>query len=108
MALPFYRGLRKQFSADHITLLSKVMAEEIGEKYWDEFLPFNEIQRSKNLQSRFDLGITLPASVSSALLFYRMKIPVRVGFSDLLSSIFFDRLDTLERGFIQNSQKRKL
>ncbi|MBI1861497.1 MAG: glycosyltransferase family 9 protein [Deltaproteobacteria bacterium] len=83
MAFPFYRGLRRLYPKAHITLTSNVKANEIDFRAWDEFVPFAALYNAQ-----FDLGITLPASISSAFFLFRLGVPIRVGFAEFGANLF--------------------
>ncbi len=99
MALPFYRGLRRAYSRSHITLLA---AQSVaGLDYpglFDAIRVMKEADRRfprgvlgfgrELLHDRFDLGISLPASISSALLLFAARIPNRVGFAEGGADLF--------------------
>lgn len=85
MALPFFGGLRRLYPHDHITCISKVAANELGTTDWDEFYPLRD---SVKFPYHYDLGITLPSSVSSAWLLYRLGIPVRIGYAEGFARLF--------------------
>lgn len=93
MALPFYQGLRATYSKDSITLLcSENVAglEYPGLFDEKEILPRSSRKSLRGMLSlartladrKFDLGLSLPSSFSSALLFFTAGIPNRVGFDD--------------------------
>ncbi len=90
MALPFYRALRAGYPKGHVTLLAPVTVSEISAPV-DEVIKVEKGDlRGVGLwrlalrlrEKRFDLGITLPASFSSALLLWLAGIPLRVGFAE--------------------------
>lgn len=86
MAFPFFAGLRSYYAADHITLLSRVKANELGGCYWDDYVPLSGDKLL--LRKPFDLGITLPSGTSSAWLLFRLGIPIRIGYAEAIARIF--------------------
>lgn len=97
MALSCYQKLRLAYPNSELTLLCPegfegIVAPGVFDRAW----PFKkaELRDSRGRQlwvqriesERFDLSVSLPASWSSALLFYRARIPFRLGFSQSGSS----------------------
>lgn len=94
MALDTYRGIRKRFPDSHLCLfVPENLKGLISKRIVDEEWGFKKEQlRSPELliqlrKRQFDLSISLTASWSSALLFYRAQIPNQVGFSESGSGI---------------------
>lgn len=84
-ARSFYSGLRAHYPDAKISLWSHPRALGIGEGEWfDEVIPFD----TRNIPRGFDLGISLPASLSSAYYLWRAKIKTRVGFAELAAEVF--------------------
>ncbi|NBX83846.1 glycosyltransferase family 9 protein [bacterium] len=92
MALSCYQRLRQAYPNSELTLLCPegldgIVPPGVFNRVW----PFKkaELQEPLGRQSwvqqieseRFDMSVSLPASWSSALLFYRARIPFRIGFS---------------------------
>ena len=99
MALPFYRGLRAHYPNAHLTLLSKenlagFYFPEIFDAQWilkksESKFPLGLFRAAIALRaSKFDLGINLPASLSSAFLLWAAKIPARVGYAETVARLF--------------------
>ena len=91
MALPFYRALRASYPTAHLTLLCppSVASVPLDTSFDDTIRIERALRRtvrgvwllSRQLAARtFDLSISLPASVGSALPFFLAGIPNRVGF----------------------------
>ncbi len=88
MAVPFYQGLRDYYPQAHLALLHADSLSSLPlPPLFDAVYPF--ARRSKKERQgltshlgreRFDLAISLPASYSSSVLFWKMRIPHRVGF----------------------------
>ncbi|MFM8270007.1 MAG: glycosyltransferase family 9 protein [Pseudomonadota bacterium] len=102
MALAFYNQIRRLFPESYLVCWYPVGLKGIlPEKLFDEEWEFNKsdlkahqkikewIEKIKGFN--FDLSINLTASWSSALLFYRAKIPQRLGFSESGSQILLTR-----------------
>ena len=100
MALPFYWDLKKTYPDAELTLLSLENVRGLGfEQVFDEhwLIPRSErhglvsnLRWSRKIAAGdFDLAISLPASVSSALLFALAGVPHRVGFSDGHSDLLY-------------------
>lgn len=102
MALSFYQGVRSLFPTSRITLLvPKALTGLFPRSLFDEEWAFS-VSDMKNAKVRdtwirkirehgFDLSICLPASWSSALLFFQARVPYRVGFSESGSGILLNR-----------------
>ena len=102
MATPALRTLRKSFPKAKITLLLKPSLKDIikGLPYYDEIIEYEPKGRHRGLLShlsfiynlrkkRFDLGITLANSFSSAALLFLSRIPTRVGYNRNLRGWMF-------------------
>jgi len=101
MARPFYQALRQAFPHDSITLLSTENVAGLG---YPELFDAHEIitaeersarfgflKTAKRLRGRFDLAISLPASVSSGLVLRLAGIRERIGFAEPASAWLFNR-----------------
>lgn len=76
MAEPFFAGFRKLYQNDHITLVSRIDADELGNRHWDDSRkPGNEPRGA-------DLAVTLVSSFSAAWALWRSGARVRVGFAE--------------------------
>lgn len=78
MAEGFYCGLRKLYPAAHITLDSRLPADELPFKYWDDSVI------AKAVTGHFDLAITLVSSSRAAMELFA-RAPVRVGYGEFLA-----------------------
>jgi len=87
MAVPFYRGLREAYPEAELTLLGS--AAVLGLPLPEVFAGVIPVSRGGSFRVRghalrafqFDLAITLPASLSSALLLWAARVPHRVGYA---------------------------
>jgi ADP-heptose:LPS heptosyltransferase len=85
-ARPFHKGLREHYRDAELVLLSHPRALGAGEEeFFDRVLTLTP---GKPISEKFDLAVTLPASLSSAFLLWRMGIPHRVGFAELAARPF--------------------
>jgi len=83
MAAPFYRGLRAHYPHARITWLGPAAFSALSpEGTGFELLPYRKGMAAELRARRFDLAIGLPASASSAILFWSAGIPYRVGFAE--------------------------
>ncbi len=83
MAFPFYRGLRELYPRARITWLGPAAFSALSpEGTGFEVLPYRKGMASELRARHFDLAIGLPASASSAFLFWSARIPHRVGFAE--------------------------
>ncbi|MBI4404203.1 MAG: glycosyltransferase family 9 protein [Deltaproteobacteria bacterium] len=89
MARPFYRGLRQLYPKNHLALLCPLELSELPLESFDEVIPIAPARRpfpkilsyaKVLLAKKFDLAITLPASLSSACLLFAARIPSRIGY----------------------------
>jgi len=94
MAQETYRSIRAVFPDSHLVVflpeqLKGLLPAGIFNEEWG--FKKNQLRNSQLVaelvQKRFDLSINLNASWSSALLFYRARIPFRLGFSESGSGI---------------------
>ena len=94
MATPALIALRKGWPDSHITVMGKETSRALleGMALWDSFIPFNRTGKdagtggflkaaSRVRKERFDTGIILPNSLSSALLFALGGVKERVGYN---------------------------
>lgn len=92
MALGFYEGLRRAYPEAHLSLLCSenvsgldfpdLFQSKIVLRREDRRVPISIVRFARRLaREHFDLGISLPASLSSAFLLFVAGIPNRVGFS---------------------------
>ncbi len=98
MAFPFYRGLAQRYPQSRITLLGPAFIQRLPDGVHFTPLAMNpSVRRSfRGLISlaqalktdTFDLAVGLPASLSSALLFWLADIPCRVGFAEIAAVPF--------------------
>jgi len=113
MALACYEGIRQAFPKSHIVCwrpagLGGVVPSGLFNEEW-EFQKSDLKERrkisgwiKKIKESDFDLSINLNASWSSALLFFRARIPCRVGFSESGSQVLLSaskRFEGVKSGF---------
>lgn len=84
MSTPFFAALREAWPAARITALAK---PKLAEVYWnnpdvDDIITFHEAADAvaSIKPRRFDLGIIMPDSFSSASLFWRARLPYRFGY----------------------------
>lgn len=93
MATPTFARLAAHFGADHVSLVCPPAHVPLleGNAWLRELIPYDRKGRHRGLlgmarmarelrQRRFDLGIILPNSFSSAWLFYRGGVTRRVGY----------------------------
>lgn len=98
LALPFYQSLRSHFTDSSITLIATPASAELSKSFecfdaiWS--LPDRSsaevwamAQKVKN--SDFSLSISLPSSVSAAMLFFLARVPTRVGWAETLAAPFY-------------------
>lgn len=101
MARPFYEGLRAAYPSAELTLLcaENVSGLDYPECFDAKLVLKSEDRRSPLALARFarrlrgegfDLGISLPASVSSAFLLFAAGIPQRVGFAEDGAALFLN------------------
>lgn len=98
MARPFYEALRAAYPDARLTCLAPEPVLGVDTSAWfdetlvlgpgDRAFPGGAYRAGKTLRGRFDLGVTLPASISSALLLYAAGIPARVGFAEAGAELF--------------------
>ena len=88
MASPIPKQIKKKWPMALITLMASEPIASIFQKdpNMDKFLIFEKEESHRSLinelkSKEFDLGLLLTNSFSSAWLFYRAKIPYRVGYS---------------------------
>ena len=88
MAAPAIRVMREQHPGAKITLMAKASIASLFQKdpQIDAFFEFDKKEAHRDLvyrvrQEKFDYALLLTNSFSSAWLFYRAKIPMRVGYS---------------------------
>jgi len=88
MARGALRALRAFFAADELVLLAPppVREVELG-VHFEGFLPVGAPLRGES----FDVAVGFPASVSSALAFWRAGIPKRIAFAEPLAKPFLTR-----------------
>lgn len=102
MALRFYQGLRSAFPRSEITaFLPQSLVGLFPDSPFDREWGFikqdlKETQKrsfwlSQIKEAQFDLSVSLPSSWSSALLFWRARIPQRLGFAHSGNSILYQR-----------------
>ena len=97
MALGFYHSLRRHFADAELTLacpqalaeLSSLFDKTVSLTREDRLFPRGVWDSGRRLRSEnFDLAITLPASISSAVFLSATGAKTRVGFSESLGSLF--------------------
>lgn len=99
MAGAFYRGLRAHYPGAHLTLLCRENAAGVDySDIFDEVLVRSRAETSLGRKvlstaaalrkGRYDLAVSLPASLSSAVLFALAGIPNRVGFAESSAESF--------------------
>jgi heptosyltransferase II len=94
MCTPALRSLRQHFPKTHISALVKPSLRQVIEQlpFIDEIIEYEPKGRDRGLknyfsfirklkQQRFDLGVIMPHSFSSALVFFLSAVPVRVGYN---------------------------
>jgi heptosyltransferase-2 len=94
MATPTLISLRKGWPDNHITIMGKETSRSLleGMDLWDHFIPFNRTGKdagtggflkaaSRLRKERFDTGIILPNSLSSALIFALGGVKRRIGYN---------------------------
>ena len=94
MCTPALRALRHHFTGAHISVMVKPSLRPVIENllFFDEIIEYEPRGRDRGMKKylscinrlkrkQFDLGILLPHSFSSALVFYLASIPQRVGYS---------------------------
>lgn len=114
MVYPFYLGLREAYPDAHITwLISTGVAGIPFANLYDELWAVDKSKlKSLSLvgemrRRKFDLAITLPASVRSALLFYLSGIPKRMGYAEPTGVIFLTQAIPW-RGVMAHEHKSRL
>lgn len=100
MALDFFRGLRNQFPESEITLVGPTLLEGIADAaLFDHFVGLSARERTvfggakawrSFRREGFDLGIVLPASVSSAFLMWLSGAKRRVGYYEPMGRWFLN------------------
>jgi len=94
MCTPALRSLRQHFTSAHISVMVKPALRAVIEHlpFVDEIIEYEPKGRDRGLinyisfmshlrKQRFDLGILMPHSFSSGLVFYLAAIPERVGYN---------------------------
>jgi heptosyltransferase II len=98
LALPFYQSLRRHFTDSSITLIATPASAELSRSFdcfdviWS--LPDRSsaevwVMAQKVKASDFSLSISLPSSVSAAMLFFLARVPTRVGWAETLAVPFY-------------------
>ena len=98
LALPFYQSLRSHFTDSSITLIATPASAELSKSFecfdaiWS--LPDRSsaevwAMAQKVKTSDFSLSISLPSSVSAAMLFFLARVPTRVGWAETLAAPFY-------------------
>lgn len=102
MAWSFYRGLRRAFPNAEITallpqsLLGLFIDSPFDQEWSFKKTELKDSQGHSGLVDRikdacFDLAVSLPSSWSSALLFWKARVPQRIGFSEMGNSVFYQK-----------------
>jgi len=94
MCTPALRSIRRRFPGARITVLVKPSLRQVIEElpFFDEIIEYEPKGRDRGLknyfqfirklkQRRFDLGIIMPHSFSSALVFFLARLSERVGYN---------------------------
>ena len=94
MCTPALRSLRQHFTSAHISVLVKPSLRQVIEHlpFVDEIIEYEPKGRDRGLKNyisfighlrkqRFDLGILMPHSFSSALVLYLAGVPMRLGYN---------------------------
>jgi heptosyltransferase-2 len=88
MASPLIREVKSHFQEARVTLMASSAICSLFQKdpFVDGFFEFSKEESRRDLLARlknknFDFALILPNSFSSAWLFYKAKIPYRVGYS---------------------------
>lgn len=98
LALPFYQSLRSHFIDSSITLIATPASAELSKSFdcfdviWS--LPDRSsaevwAMAQKVKTGDFSLSISLPSSVSAAMLFFLARVPTRVGWAETLAVPFY-------------------
>lgn len=102
LARDFFAGLRAAYPRSTIVVACPVEMEslfyaETAPPFWDEVLPLTRAQRKfpsgisfwrRLAARRFDLAVSLPSSLSAALLLRLTGAPVRIGYADPGAAFF--------------------
>ena len=98
LALPFYQSLRRHFTDSSITLIGTPASAELSKSFECFDAIWSLADRSsaevwamarKVKTSDFSLSISLPSSVSAAMLFFLARVPTRVGWAETLAAPFY-------------------
>lgn len=88
MAMEFYQSLRAHYPKAHITWLLKESLQSLSTYgLADEVLLLPQTAKALALK-KFDLAISLPATLRATVLFFSARIPNRVGFSQDGNELF--------------------
>jgi heptosyltransferase-2 len=98
LALPFYQSLRNHFTDSSITLIATPASAELSKSFecFDVIWPLPDrssaevwAMAQKVKSSDFSLSISLPSSVSAAMLFFLARVPTRIGWAETLAAPFY-------------------
>lgn len=86
MAYPFYAALRSHYSHDYITFVCPKTLMDLEDHRWcNEKILYDP---KVALEKKYDIGINLTASISSAYYLFKNKIPVRIGYAETGAELF--------------------
>ena len=97
MAGTTYQGLRRLYPRAHISLLC---VPRVAGLPWKNFFDQQIVVADRSIrgslslaqqlmEERYDLALSLPASTSSAYLFFLSRIPHRIGFAEPAAAAFY-------------------